>query len=73
MMPEALRAAITFGFDQILLHRIEAFVDPANWQSQRVLEKLGFHRDGVLRDYGYWKGRFWDEACYSLLAPEWTS
>ncbi len=71
LMPEALRVAITFGFRQMHLHRIEAFVDPANARSVRVLEKLGFQCDGLLRDYGFWKGRFWNEACYSQLAPEW--
>ena len=39
--------------------------------SAKVLEKLGFLREGVLRDTGYWKGRFWDKVTYSLLKREW--
>lgn len=59
-MPEALRAVIQYGFDVLQLHRIEALVMLGNEQSVRVLEKLGFSKEGVLREYGFWKNRFWD-------------
>lgn len=48
-------------------------MDPPDHPAQRVLDTLGFHREGVHRDYGYWKRRYWDETCYSLLAAEWPT
>jgi RimJ/RimL family protein N-acetyltransferase len=75
LMPEALAAAIRHGFERLSLHRIDAFVAPNNARSARVLQKLGFTNEGVLRDYGLWKGRFWDLCLYSLLRsdePKWA-
>lgn len=66
-MTEALRAMTRFGFDALLLNRIEALVVPGNLASARVLEKVGFSREGILREYGYWQDRFWDLEMFALL------
>lgn len=73
IIPEAARAVLGFGFERLRLIRVQACIVPEGEQSERVLEKLGFRREGVLRCAGYWKGRFWDKVCYSLLRPEWES
>jgi ribosomal-protein-alanine N-acetyltransferase len=52
-MFEALTAVINFAFTRLELHRIEADVDPDNTGSLAILEKLGFKREGVLRDRWY--------------------
>jgi ribosomal-protein-alanine N-acetyltransferase len=49
------------------VHRIEALVIPDNGGSIRVLEKLGFDREGVRREFGFWKGRYQDVYLYALL------
>ncbi len=67
---EAVRAVIRYGFGPLSLHRIEALVMRENIASVRVLEKLGFVEEGVLRDYGYWNGAFWDLRCFSLLVTD---
>jgi ribosomal-protein-alanine N-acetyltransferase len=58
-MTEALRRAITFAFDAMQLHRIEANVMPRNLRSSRVLAKLGFVEEGLARQYlkinGVWE------------------
>jgi ribosomal-protein-alanine N-acetyltransferase len=51
IMPEAITTLINFGFEVMGLHRIEATTHTENQRSQRVLEKLGFQREGVLREY----------------------
>ncbi|ONI26311.1 LOW QUALITY PROTEIN: hypothetical protein PRUPE_1G016700 [Prunus persica] len=52
------------------LERLEAFVDVDNVGSQRVLEKSGFLREGVLRKFFILKGRTRDMVIFSLLSTE---
>ena len=73
IMTEALAAMLAYGFGTMRLHRIEALVDPRNIGSVRTLEKLGFHLDGVLREDSCFRGRFIDDAVYSLLEQEWRA
>ena len=49
------------------LHRLEAFVTPGNTRSVRLLERHGFVIEGTLKDYGYWKGRFWDQLVFGRI------
>ncbi|KAH7842426.1 hypothetical protein Vadar_005213 [Vaccinium darrowii] len=49
------------------LERLEALVDVENFGSQRVLEKVGFHKEGVLRKYAFIKGRSRDVVMFSLV------
>jgi ribosomal-protein-alanine N-acetyltransferase len=68
---EALKEVIRFGFEETLLNRVEAFVVPEAFRSIKVLEKLGFKKEGTLREYGFWNNRYWDEHIYSLLRKDW--
>ncbi|XP_061992358.1 uncharacterized protein LOC133710330 [Rosa rugosa] len=52
------------------LERLEAFVDVENVGSQRVMEKAGFQREGVLRKNYIVKGRTIDEVVFSILSTE---
>jgi [ribosomal protein S5]-alanine N-acetyltransferase len=73
LMTEALQAMIRFSFsagNPIPAHRIEALVLPDNLASIRTLEKLGFEREGVRREFGFWKGRYQDVLLYALLDQE---
>lgn len=71
-MTEVLTVVLRVGFADLGLRRIEALVTPGNRRSRRLLERLGFQHEGVLRDYGYWRGRYWDQHLYSLLRPKWS-
>lgn len=71
IMSEALSAIITFGFDEMGLHRIEAVVDDDNARSKGILRKLGFTHEGTLRQRFYFRDRFWDEHYFGLLKDEW--
>jgi ribosomal-protein-alanine N-acetyltransferase len=70
VMTEALRAVLAFGFSTMRLHSVEAQIHPANIGSQRVLEKLGFVREGYFREnyFDPIEQRFTDTAVYSLRA-----
>jgi ribosomal-protein-alanine N-acetyltransferase len=67
VMDEVLPAVLAFGYGVLGLHRIEAMVTPGNDHSCAVLDRHGFHREGLLRDYAFWKGRFWDQILYARL------
>jgi ribosomal-protein-alanine N-acetyltransferase len=54
-------------FDQFKLNRLEAITDPRNTASIKLLEKLGFIQEGILRDYEYEKGEFVDSVMYAML------
>ena len=71
LMTEALGVLLRFGFERMDLNRVEADVTVGNDGSARVLEKLGFQEEGVLRQRGFWKGDYHDLRLFSLLREEW--
>ncbi|MDR3535581.1 MAG: GNAT family N-acetyltransferase [Acetobacteraceae bacterium] len=68
---EAVSALLRHCFQALDTHRIEAEIDPANVASRGLAERLGFQREGLMRD------RLWVESkpssclMYALLRPEW--
>lgn len=72
-MQEALRAVLSWGWEHMELNRVEAQIHPDNADSLRSVEKLGFRREGLLRQAGYWSGQFHDLYQYSLLRDEWLA
>lgn len=72
-MHEALTALLDFGFGELGLHRVEADADPRNTHSTRSLERLGFTREGLLRERWIVGDEVSDTAFYGLLAREWRA
>jgi ribosomal-protein-alanine N-acetyltransferase len=72
-MMESMRAVISNGFEQMGLNRIEALVYVENHRSIQLLQRLGFKQEGVLRDYFYLDGKFYDHSLFALLQSEWKS
>lgn len=70
IMKEVIREVTAFGFEQIGLNKIEAKITPENIASQRLLEKLGFSREGLLRQHEFEKGSFVDILVMSKLRAE---
>lgn len=66
-MKEALTALIDYGFETFSFNRIEAKVDVKNVASQRLLEKMLFESEGVLREYEKQKNEYIDIMMYSIL------
>lgn len=73
IMTEAITALIPFGFEAFDLHRIEAFIDPINHSSRKLLEKVGLKAEGILRDYFFEKEQFVDAEIFALLKKEYRS
>ncbi len=66
-MSEALAAIIAYGFEEMNLHRIEAFVAPNNVPSLSLLKKMNFQAEGCLKEHYLYKGKFEDSLIFSLL------
>jgi ribosomal-protein-alanine N-acetyltransferase len=73
IMTEVLKEVVKFGFTQMMLHRVSATVSPDNPASGRVLEKLNFTQEGVMKDYKILHGKWDDAVMYALLEEEYTS
>ncbi|MBQ8536132.1 MAG: GNAT family N-acetyltransferase [Clostridia bacterium] len=71
-MTEALKAVIDFGFEVLLLNRIEAQHETANPASGRVMAKAGMQKEGVLRSRIFNKGKYVDVALYAILHDQWV-
>lgn len=72
MMTEVITCILDYGFSELKLNRIEAFIDPANIASRKLLEKVGLSSEGVLRDYFFEKGRFVDAEMFALLKKDYS-
>lgn len=72
-MRETLQAVLNYAFAELNLHRLEADVDPRNAASVRTLERLGFQREGYLRERWHVNGEIQDAYFYGLLKPDWES
>ena len=71
MMTEALAAIIGFGFREVGLNRVQGVLMPGNVVSVKLLEKLGFQREGILRQYENWGGKgYADLLMFALLRQE---
>lgn len=64
---EAVALVLNFAFNQLNIHRIEAYVAPENVASVRVLEKAAFVREGLLRELLFINGRWVDHYMYAIL------
>jgi RimJ/RimL family protein N-acetyltransferase len=72
IMTEALTALFDFAFGPLALHRLEADVDPRNARSLAILERLGFAREGLLRERFHVGGEIQDSLLLGLLARDWN-
>ena len=72
VMSRALPELIRFGFETLGLHRIEADVDPRNPGSIRLLEKIGFSKEGYRREAYFVNDELQDAVMYGLLKREFT-
>ncbi|RQS37273.1 N-acetyltransferase [Burkholderia sp. Bp8992] len=69
-MREAASAVIDHAFGTLRLNRIEADIDPRNVASAQLLERLGFVREGLLRERWIVGDEVSDSALYGLLASD---
>lgn len=70
IMSQTVKAVLAFAFTRMELHRVEATVTPTNQGSQKVLRKMGFQKEGVLREQKLLHGKFHDAIMLSLLQKD---
>lgn len=70
IMPEAVRAVIRFGFEELNLNRIGSRCISENTASARVMEKAGMVYEGTFREREFIKGSYRDMKVYAILRRE---
>jgi RimJ/RimL family protein N-acetyltransferase len=70
-MHEALQAFVGYAFLTLELNRLEADIDPRNRASARTLERLGFQKEGHLRERWIVNDEVSDTDLYGLLNRDW--
>jgi RimJ/RimL family protein N-acetyltransferase len=70
---EATRLVVDRVFRDLPIHRIQLEVYAFNPRAQHVYERVGFRREGVMRDSLRWDGRFHDTILMSILRPDWDA
>jgi [ribosomal protein S5]-alanine N-acetyltransferase len=67
---EAVSAMIRFCFQDLSLHRLQAFIHPDNSPSRGLIEKLGFRHEGLLRENLRIGDEWRDDLLYALLSTD---
>jgi [ribosomal protein S5]-alanine N-acetyltransferase len=67
---EAVSAMIRFCFQDLGLHRLQAFIHPDNAPSLKLIEKLGFRREGLLRENLRVSEEWRDDLLYARLSTD---
>ncbi|WP_435609673.1 GNAT family N-acetyltransferase [Streptomyces sp. C10-9-1] len=68
---DAARCLTSYAFAELGRHRVSAAIGPSNLASIALVEKLGFQKEGVLRDHVHTNGAWRDSVLYSVLQDEW--
>lgn len=68
---EALSRMVDFLFRTLNKHRLVASIDPGNTASIRLIERLGFRREGHFKESYYLRGEWTDDVVYAMLHKEW--
>ena len=68
---EAIMIMVDYLFLSRELMRVQATVDVSNIVSQRVLEKVGFTKEGIIRKSGFNRGKWCDDFLFSILREDW--
>lgn len=67
---EAVKLLVDYAFEELLLHRIEAGVKPDHAASIRVLEKAGFHKEGISQKNVQINGIWQDHQMLAIINPD---
>jgi len=68
---EAAKIMVDYLFLSKDIVRVQAYTNVRNVGSQKVLEKVGFKKEGIVRKNSFVKGKWEDECLYSILREEW--
>lgn len=72
IMTRAVQALINYAFFELGLNRIEIRCGEKNQKSRAIPERLGFIKEGILRDGEKLNGHFHNLVVYSMLSKQWS-
>ena len=72
-MTEAVQRLVTYGFQDMNLNRIEACIASYNIASKRIVSRLGFQYEGLLRQHYNKHGVLEDSEIYALLKADYLA
>jgi ribosomal-protein-alanine N-acetyltransferase len=67
---KAINAIVKYGFETMNFNRIEAFTVTENIASEKLLEKCGFKKEGLLRQHRFHKQKYIDVYIFSLIKED---
>jgi len=70
---EAVIKIVNYLFSHLNKHRIIASIDPANTDSIKLIERLGFRKEAYFVESLFLQGKWVDDVIYAILAKEWKS
>lgn len=71
LMPEAVKAVVTYLFEEENINVISIYHYPFNTRSKKVIEKCGFKYEGTLRSASViYDGSIYDDVCYSITKED---
>jgi len=70
---EALARMVDYLFLTLNKHRLVASIDPRNTASIRLIERLGFRKEGYFKKSYYLRGEWTDDVIYAMLHDEWIN
>ncbi len=70
---EAVSELVRFLFKELNIHRIIANCDPENLPAHRLLERVGFRKEGCFVESLWYKGYWASELWFALLDREWKA
>lgn len=71
IVTRAVKALLKLAFYDLALNRMEIRCGKENFKSQAIPERLGFTKEGIMRDGEFLNGKFHDLLVYSLLSRDW--
>lgn len=70
---EASRLILEYGFNVLGLNRIYLYTETENTSAQRLFERVGFYKEGCIRQDLISRGKYVDRFLYSLLREDWRN
>lgn len=70
---DILLTLLRYGFQTLNLNRVQLRVMEFNRRAVHLYEKIGFVREGSMREAHFHQGRYWDMHLYSILRREWEA
>jgi ribosomal-protein-alanine N-acetyltransferase len=70
-LSEAVPAMLAHGFGELNLNRVEADIDPRNTASEKLLQRMGFQKEGYMPERWIVNGEICDTVFYGLLRSQW--